>query len=354
MKKVLLLLMMFCLISCEKKEVVSDKPVVKIGATLPLTGSVALFGETMKKGMQMAVDEQNANSSNVFKYELIAENDEMNAKLARSNAMKFIGIDDVNVIVTALPPAGKIVNSIAEANKVIAFHTTYSDVVIDGKYNFQNLISRDKVVEKFVEFINERGFENIAILSLQNDGVIEITDNIEAELQNKKIESYRVMPSERSYGLIVSKIIRQDPDVLLVLALPPVVEMFSREWMLQKHNATIVGLEFYNNDPDLEKMFDDYYSIGVTDGTDEYIKKYGGRTYRSQYGYDGINIIAQVYESLGLQNGEIPTSDMIVDELHKIKYFKGVVGDIELDDKGQFHSNPVLIQIKNGKYNFLD
>ena len=328
------------------------KPAVKIGVTQSLTGNMAVFGESMQKGISMAIDEINSNPDNVFIYEVVFEDDAMMPNRAATNVQKFIHYNKVNAIFTAFSGPANAVNSIVEQNKIPAIHRVYSDSTTRGRYNFQNTITVAGIGNGFIKFIKKRNMKNIAVFSIQDEATLSVMDYIVKNLADTdiKIEKYITLPTERDFKTIVNKIKVQNSDLIVILGFAPAPEILSKELLIQNVLSTIIGMEIYNNTPELPKILKDFYSLGVTDGSPEFVKKYGGRTYFAQHAYDNVYIVAKVFESLGKKNGgRIPSSDEVVDEIHKIKKFTGVVGDMVVDESGQFHSEPVLYHVVNGK-----
>ena len=67
MKKLLYVLCaVLAIAGCGREK--SDKPVVKIGGILPLTGGAAQMGTAAKNGAIMAVEQLNKNTQNKYKY----------------------------------------------------------------------------------------------------------------------------------------------------------------------------------------------------------------------------------------------------------------------------------------------
>ena len=101
MKKVLLsLLMATSLVACgEKTEAPkeNEKPVVKIGATLPLSGGFAETGVLSQQAMQMALDKWKAKDTK-YDYQLFVEDDVSEPKKAVLNAQNFINTKKVQAI----------------------------------------------------------------------------------------------------------------------------------------------------------------------------------------------------------------------------------------------------------------
>ena len=97
-KKTLAFVMLFamaamCFVGCGEKK--SDNELV-IGVSGPLTGGASLYGNAVKNGMQIAVDEINAAGGvNGFTLKLVCEDDEDTAEKAVSayRTLKDAGMD---------------------------------------------------------------------------------------------------------------------------------------------------------------------------------------------------------------------------------------------------------------------
>ena len=70
MKKLLCILCMaLSLVACDKQnENPQNKPVVKIGASFPLTGNMASIGNGVHKALVTSIDDANANKQNKYFY----------------------------------------------------------------------------------------------------------------------------------------------------------------------------------------------------------------------------------------------------------------------------------------------
>lgn len=71
-----------------------EKDIVKIGAILPLTGDAAIYGQAMKKGLQLAFEESIIKNS----IKLLLE-DDMGKSLQATNAGQLLVSKHVNVII---------------------------------------------------------------------------------------------------------------------------------------------------------------------------------------------------------------------------------------------------------------
>ena len=90
MKKVLAVLLavtmvVLCFAACGKSNDASGEKTIKIGLSGPLTGSAAQYGNGVKNGAQLAVDEINeAGGVNGIKLEFKMEDDEADAEKAKN------------------------------------------------------------------------------------------------------------------------------------------------------------------------------------------------------------------------------------------------------------------------------
>ena len=174
MKKFLLgLCMVLALTACKDEnkadEQTNTKPVVKIGASFPLTGNMSAIGIGAQKALIAAINEANTNPTNKYYYELLIENDQMEPKLINNVANKFIYSDKVDVIVSFFSTAGRVVAPMAVQNKIINFNFGYSPEVLQSKYNFQNFLTLNAENEAIIDFLKSKNVNNVDLL-YQNIG----------------------------------------------------------------------------------------------------------------------------------------------------------------------------------------
>lgn len=120
----------------------SSNSEVNIGAVLPLTGDVAIYGQKMKRGMDLAVAQANAGGGiRGKKVRVLYEDDQGDPKSSVAAVQKLISVSGVKVIVggaisaTALPAV-----PIAERNEVVLFSPAATSPKLTGisKYFFRN------------------------------------------------------------------------------------------------------------------------------------------------------------------------------------------------------------------------
>lgn len=137
--------------ACKKDD--QNSKVIKIGLIAPLTGSVAVYGTSVEKGVKMAVEEINANSALLggFTVELVEKDSmgDVNTAVAAMNSLIDAGITAVvGPVITGTTSA---VSAVANENEVVIVTpsatgdkiTTSSDYVFRScfKDSFQGVMA---------------------------------------------------------------------------------------------------------------------------------------------------------------------------------------------------------------------
>lgn len=323
----------------------NEKPVVKIGATLPLSGNMAYLGNVLKKGALLAIEDINKRNNNTFMYHLIIEDDQMMPQKAALNAQKLINVDKVSMLITALASNALAVNSIAENNKTIAFHHSHLPIASKGYYNFQNLVLDYQLTEMLIKFIQNKKYEKVALF-FQNTAAGEEVSSL---LKNKLgkdiiINDFFIQSNSSNLSTIGYKLKKFNPDLTIVYGFSPLIEQIGKEILLQKIEGDKIGVDLTNASNKIE-YFENYYSINSQKGNNEFVKNLGSHlTYQAPYVYDSINFFIRAVENI--KNND---SSLVVNEILKISEFEGVNGKTMVNKEGQFDSKPKIYRVIKGK-----
>jgi len=143
---------------------------VKIGIILPLSGSMAEYGQNAKDGLTLAAEEL-AKRSNIKKIELVYQ-DTKDAPQDTVNAVRrLIDVDGVHFIIGGLTSSGVLAaKPYVEQRGVLLFSPAASAPGIpDGKFVFRNWPADDSMSRQFGDVIYRRGIRKVAILYVSND-----------------------------------------------------------------------------------------------------------------------------------------------------------------------------------------
>ena len=123
MKKLLCVLCaVLAIASCDREQ--SNKPVIKIGATLPLTGNLSYIGQGAKNTLSMVLDKWSKLDTK-YKYEIVFEDDALQPQKAAVNTNKFISVNKAQTVVSVFGVVDRPVDDIANKNKVISLSCSY-------------------------------------------------------------------------------------------------------------------------------------------------------------------------------------------------------------------------------------
>ena len=154
MKKVLLnLLMATSLVACGEKTkapAFPEKPTIKIGVSLPLSGDSANIGNAVKASINMALDEWKEKNTK-YNYKVIFEDDALQVSKAAIIANKFINIDKVNAIMNIWGVTAPVVSEVAQ-NKNVIFFTCAGYIDNHNKsYVFNNYTPVERVSQALIK-----------------------------------------------------------------------------------------------------------------------------------------------------------------------------------------------------------
>ena len=190
MKKFALVLCMILALSACKEEKAPEtlaKPVVKIGASFPLSGNMAAIGNAAHKALVASINDVNKNKNNKYHYVLITDNDQMDAKYILNIANKFIFQDKVDVLISYFSVAGRIVAPLAAEHKIINFNFGFGDEVLQSKYNFQNFLTVEAENEAVISFLKKNEIQNVDLVYQNIGAADQFLAHLEKLLEKNKI-----------------------------------------------------------------------------------------------------------------------------------------------------------------------
>ena len=353
MKRIFLILCMaLSLTACDKKnDNPQNKPVVKIGASFPLTGNMASTGNAAHKALVAAIEDANNNKENKYYYDLMVENDQMDSKIINNVANKFIHQDKVDVIISFFSGAGRIVAPMAAKTQTLNFSFGYDDIVLQSKYNFQNFLTGTAENAATVKFFKEKGIKNVDLVYQNIGAADQLLKPLLKDLTNAKIKYtvHRFNKGETDFKVLVSKLKNSKSDAVFIYAFEPEADILTREFRAQNLDKIIAysdGLPMTND----YALYEGYYNIGSFVTPDNLKKRWGldGKNAAySAYLYDTGRIIVDAYENTPTENA-IPTADEVSAHLLSKTDYSGVVGKYRLDSRGQFHSDGQTTIVKDG------
>lgn len=291
---------------------------IKIGVIAPLSGDVKTFGESVKNGVALALEEK-GNKVGDFKIEAIYQDDRNTASEATNVATKLITQDKVSAIIGAVTSKCSIpVSVLAQQYKVVMITptSTAEKVTVDnGKrkdYVFRACFIdpfQGTVAAKFAT--QDLKAKTAAILYDQgNDYTVGLSkvfkeDFTKAGGKVLAMESYTTQDTD--FSAVLSKIAPLKPDVLYLPDYYQKVSLIAKQARDKGITATFLGGDGWDS-PSIDQAamnggyFTNHYSVqDPRPQVQEWVKKYQAK-YNKQpdsfatLGYEAAQILFKAIE----------------------------------------------------------
>ena len=369
------------LVACGKKEekapaasAGSDPLMVKIGAASPLTGPQAHIGIDIRNGTQLGVDDVNAAGLEIggrkVRLELIAEDDEANPTKATTVAQKLVDAKVVAVVghfnSGASIPASKIYSdagivqiSPGSTNPKYTqqgFKTTYRVVANDDQ---QGPVGAQFAVEKLVA-------KRVAVIddsTAYGQGLANAFATKATALGATIVAREHTTDKDTDFTAILTSIKAKDPDLVFFGGIDTQAGPMAKQMAALGIKARFLGGDGMQT-PNFIKLAGDSAEGAMASipglpkdkmpGGKEFLDKFKAK-YKTEVelfapmGYDAVFVIVEAMK----RSGSTEPSKILA-EMPKTNY-KGVIGPIAFDDKGDLKDGPLTIyEVKSGKWEPLE
>jgi branched-chain amino acid transport system substrate-binding protein len=336
---------------------------IKIGVTAPLTGELANIGENAKAAIDIAAEEINAAGGiNGRELQLVYEDDKCGGTDAVQAMSKLINVDKVTAVLGSVcSPAVLAFAPIAEEAKmpVMGYCSTAPKISEAGDYIFRDVPSDLFQATHAAKYIyNTLGKRKAAVLNVNNDwglGVSGAFKKAFRDLGGEIVIEESYDATSKDLRTQMSKIKASSADVFYFAG-------FTDGSIAGIRQAKAIGLSipmFGADAWDDNKLWDEVGTVGDgamftrvgTNSSEAFkakmLEKLGNDSivYCSNYGYDGLKILAGVIADVGTDRTAIK------DALYNVRYEGGVSSPlIEFDQNGDPKSASYTISIvRNGK-----
>ena len=333
----------------------ADKPVVKIGITMPLTGSMSRLGQQAKKAVELRISEVPKDSR--YQYKVIFEDDQLQSSKEFTNAQKLINFNNVDVMISGFSGGAAAIANLANENDVVYWHFQWTDE-INKKSPFvftYNQMPGD-VVKLWLDIAHQNGVRKIAVINNETHAGGEFIINSLRELlpnypEMEIVSIERVPLFGSDLRTVALKMDTKHPDIYLSTLLAPTLDEFAEKLKEQDMKTPISTINVFEHAKN-KKLFEDFWGVGATSYNqkvlDAYERKYK-ETVSSEmapYIYDVMDIIIQTYE----KNGHKLTGKELSQNLLKMGQYEGGFGTAKMDEYGILHVPVINGKIKNGKF----
>jgi branched-chain amino acid transport system substrate-binding protein len=333
---------------------------IRFGGVYSLTGKTASFGEWVKKGVDLAVDQVNAQGGiNGRKLEVLVEDTQADPKNAVSALQKLITVNRIPVVIGFITSSEALACApIAERNKVLMITPIASaeDLRKAGDFIFRTRESGSLQSHRIAEYMySDQGIKDAAVLCENAANAIGYRDAFVEKykaLGGKIILNELYDEGQTDFRNVLTKV--KDKQATAVYA-PGVGKIVGRilkqaaEMNIKPRFFSSAGLE----DPEVFKVAGDAAN-GVVYGSPDFSEKSKRQAtkhffaeYKKRYNenpsvysanaYDAVMLVVEAFRSANTKPEDIR------DFLYGIKSYPGASGEITFDKDGEV-SKPIILK----------
>ena len=359
MKKLLLsLCILLALTACKDENQqtaqATTKPVVKIGAMLPMTGGIAHIGEGGRNGALMAIEKLNSLPDNKYKYEFVYEDIGYSPDKTLAIYNKLTYIDKVVALTSFNTAAGKIIKPLAAKDKIIHISSAVDNTISDNVFNYVNSYSIKETSERLVEYMKIHQMKTISLVAFNHLSTESVLQELEPILKSNGIEILsvnRFNMEQLDFKMEALKIKQENPDMVFMHLVEPSMTLFSKQLLDYGYTGKLSSflLFIYSNNPEL---FNGQIVVDLKDATEDFNQRY-----RDKFGieaqaasintYDNVMIMGTFIEKYGIpQKVDATTMGTLMKNV--IENYESPRGKMLLDN-GLIYSNTIVKTINSGK-----
>jgi branched-chain amino acid transport system substrate-binding protein len=366
------------LAACGKKEEApapkADAPkpaaaatVVKVGVASPLTGPQAHIGNDIKNGVQLAVDDLNAQGvvigGNKVEFVLVAEDDEANPTKATTVAQKLADAKVAGVVghfnSGASIPASRIYSD-AGIPQISPSSTNPKYTQQGFKTTFRVVAHDDQQGPTLARFaVDKLGAKNIAVIddsTAYGQGLADAFERTAKSMGASIAAREHTTDKDTDFTAILTKIKGTKPDLIMFGGIDPQAGPMAKQMASLGISAKLIGGDGIQT-PNFVKLAGDAAEGQMASmpglpkekmpGGQKFVDKYKAKFGKdvelfAPMGYDAVFVFVDSMKRAGSAD---PAK--YLPEVGKTK-LEGVIGPIEFDDKGDLRNGPITVYVVKG------
>ncbi len=353
---------------CARKQ---EEERIKIGVILPLTGLLSTFGQSVRKGVELALEEVNKGGGILGKQiECIIEDDESKTDGAQTVVTKLLTKDKVDLVLGEVVSSATLaIAPLCQRYKVplVTPSATNVEVTKVGDYIFRTCFIDDFQGSALARFAFENlGARRAAILKdVKSDysiGLASAFSKTFKEMGGEIVNEQAYAAGDTDFRTQLTSIKASNPDALFIPGYYTEVGLIIRQAKELSLRITLLGGDGWDS-PKLVEIagasaegtyFGTHFSPQqptprVRDFVSAFRQKYNeDPDALAALGYDALRLVADAIRRAGTMERV-----KVREELAKTSKFTGVTGDITIDENRNARKPLVMLKIEGGKPTYL-
>ncbi len=361
----------FILQGCEGSG--SQNSVIKIGCAAPLTGDQAQLGLGMCRGVELAVQQANANGDVIkgLKVEVLEFDDQHNPAQAVNGAKKFVADRDVAAVIghfnsSCTKPASAIYHEAGMVSMTPA--STNPELSRQGFQTFFRVAATDDVQgPKGASYAAKAlGIKNVFIIDDKTTYGKGLADEFEKEAvkQGLNVLGHEgITQGDKDFTPLLTKIRPMNPELIYFGGIYPEGALLLRQARSLEMKSFFMG-----GDGIATSIFSELATAEIAEGAyatmvggdikkvpsaaqfiKDYEAKYGEVGQWSAYGFDAANILIEAIRKAGAKDRAA-----VLRAMREIPKFDGITGEVVFDEKGDNKNQFIgVFKFEHGKLAYI-
>ena len=344
----------FVLVGC------SGGDTIKFGAVLPITGSASIYGESVRRGVELAFEEIQARSDSAYTFELrVVDSGSDPAKAAE--LLEQLYDDGALAVIGGVTTAEalEMVSGADKAERVLLSPSASSPELTGISRNFFRVFFSDfDEGTKMGNFaVSQAGLKTVVILAKEETwaaGVQEIFAREFVRNGGEVLDSLEFPEGTRDYSGLIGRVNTLEPAAVYLAAYAEEVAALVEQIRASGYGGRILTTHAFASPTILEQVGAPARGVLLTgpqfeaDSEGEPIKSFVtafGQKYNdapdvwSAHGYDAMMVLVHAIPA------KFRTPSDFRSSLKSTENYQGVAGVIQFDDKGDVSKFPHVYQV---------
>jgi branched-chain amino acid transport system substrate-binding protein len=353
---------------------------IKIGVNIELSGPAAVQGTAYQNAVKMVADQINADGGvDGRDLELVIRDNKSDPTEALQVTKGMVENDDVVAIVGGgSSPTTMSTIEYVQGEGVPIVSMGSSDAIVnpvdERSWVFKVPAGTDMVVDVILEEFEKEGISKVGFISVDNpygDAGLQAFTNRAPEAGLEVVGTEKFQPTDKDYTSIVTKLVGNDPEAIVVWAIPPGAGIVAKNVASSGFEGPVyfdpgAGAELFirgaGDAAEGARLVHPAVLVTdqVTDAANKaemdefhaaYTEEYGEFSGFASYGADALGMILQAIEESGSTDRQA-----IRDALEEMSY-TGITGVYDMSAEDHSALDPealVLITVENGEWKLLE
>ncbi len=357
-KSILLLVVLSTVLACQE-----DKP-VKFGAVLPLTGEAAVYGEPIRKGVELAIEQLQMLSDYPYELELVVVDSESDPEKARQLLVDLYDQDALAVIGGVTTAEALAMVAVADENDRVLMSPSASTPELTGiSKNFYRVFPSDaREGATMGNFATQKlHAERVVVLAKESayaKGVREIFEKEFKRHGGEVLDSIEFPSLSSDLSGVIERVMTLDPDAVYLAAYAEDLAQMIAYLRDQGYKGTIFTTSAFAAPEIIARVGRPAEGVFLTQAafdpdSEEPEVKVFVEAYRTKYqtepdlfavhGYDAMMVLAEALRRSGALPSEFWSA------VRSIRDFTGAAGTIQFDERGDVQKFPRVYVVNDGQ-----